>query len=118
MIRCLKKYGQQQLNYICGTCLLYTSPCRIAREDTPREILDEIMVITNLQRRNTFTKMELARSLRLLNDSRKKQGYRTDIMSSSGTSTKTELAEEFGTVSYTHLDVYKRQILHNTAMKI
>ena len=71
-------------------------PCRIAREDTPREILDEIMVITNLQRRNTFTKMELARSLRLLNDSRKKQGYRTDIMNSSGTSTKTELAEEFG----------------------
>lgn len=54
------------------------------------------MVITNLQRRNTFTKMELARSLRLLNDSRKKQGYRTDIMNSSGTSTKTELAEEFG----------------------
>lgn len=71
-------------------------PCRIAREDTPREILDEIMVITNLQRRNTFTKMELARSLKLLNDSRKKQGYRTDIMNSSGTSTKTELAEEFG----------------------
>lgn len=38
-------------------------PCRIAREDTPREILDEIMVITNLQRRNTFTKMELAHCL-------------------------------------------------------
>ncbi|CBL34720.1 Predicted transcriptional regulators [[Eubacterium] siraeum V10Sc8a] len=89
-------------------------PCRIAREDTPREILDEIMVITNLQRRNTFTKMELARSLKLLNDSRKRQGYRTDIMNSSGTSTKTELAEEFGIsvkklymlISFTQLTEY------------
>lgn len=72
-------------------------PCRIAREDTPREILDEIMVITNLQRRNTFTKMELARSLRLLNESRKKQGYRTDkLHNMQFSATKVELSEEFG----------------------
>lgn len=72
-------------------------PCRIAREDTPREILDEIMVITNLQRRNTFTKMELARSLRLLNESRKKQGYRTDKLHNvQFSATKVELSEEFG----------------------
>ena len=94
-------------------------PCRIAREDTPREILDEIMVITNLQRRNTFTKMELARSLRLLNDSRKKQGYRTDIMSSSGTSTKTELAEEFGiSVKKLYMLISFTQLINYFAKKV
>lgn len=94
-------------------------PCRIAREDTPREILDEIMVITNLQRRNTFTKMELARSLRLLNDSRKKQGYRTDIMNSSGTSTKTELAEEFGiSVKKLYMLISFTQLINYFAEKV
>lgn len=94
-------------------------PCRIAREDTPREILDEIMVITNLQRRNTFTKMELARSLRLLNDSRKKQGYRTDIMNSSGTSTKTELAEEFGiSVKKLYMLISFTQLINYFAKKV
>ena len=75
---------------------LTSLPCRVAKDDASREILDEVMVITNLQRRNTFTKMELARSIKLLNDSRKKQGYRTDIISGEKSSTKQELAEEFG----------------------
>lgn len=75
---------------------LTSLPCRIAKDDTSREVLDEVMVITNLQRRNTFTKMELARSIKLLNDSRKKQGYRTDVISGERSSTKQELAEEFG----------------------
>ena len=103
---------------------LTTLPCRIAREDTPREILDEVMVITNLQRRNTFTKMELARSLKLLNDSRKKQGFRTDIMiDGNGSSTKAELAEEFGIsvkklymlISFTQLsDFFAKKVDDNT----
>ena len=93
---------------------LTSLPCRIAREGTPCEVLDEIMVITNLQRRNTFTKMELARSLKLLNDSRKKQGYRSDISADCGISTKQELAKEFGIsvrkmymlISFTQLSDY------------
>ena len=55
----------------------------------------------------------------LLNDSRKKQGYRTDIMSSSGTSTKTELAEEFGiSVKKLYMLISFTQLINYFANKV
>lgn len=73
-------------------------PCRVAKPETPKNVINEIMVITNLQRRNNFTKMELAKSLKILNDSRKKQGYRNDVTKETKNLTHThiELTEEFG----------------------
>lgn len=82
-----------------------TLPCRIAREDTPTELLDEIMVISNLERRNKFSISELAKSIKVLYEARKRQGVK---MSTSGNDNmRSEVAEEFG-ISPTDMQRYLR----------
>ena len=78
-----------------------TLPCRIAREDTPTELLDEIMVISNLERRNKFSVSELAKSIKVLYEARKHQGYK--VQNSTGDTSK-DIASEFG---ITQMDMYR-----------
>ncbi|MCL2086164.1 MAG: ParB/RepB/Spo0J family partition protein [Oscillospiraceae bacterium] len=69
-----------------------TLPCRKANKKVTDEIADGIMVATNLNRKNTFSHSELAKSITILRESRKRQGYRSDLEESK----EGCIEEEFG----------------------
>ncbi|MDR1754379.1 MAG: ParB N-terminal domain-containing protein [Eubacterium sp.] len=69
-----------------------TLPCRKANKSVTDELADEIMVATNLNRKNTFAHSELAKSIAILRESRSRQGFRSDLAENPEGS----IEEEFG----------------------